>query len=70
MGDILRLMDAGEVLVWARFGIFVPGDQEDENPGKVTSGMADWMFWNLIEFPCCIQPIHGDYLPLPYRALG
>jgi hypothetical protein len=54
VGGILRLMDAGELLVWARFGTFVPDDQEDESPRKVTSGMADWMFRNLTEFPGCI----------------
>jgi hypothetical protein len=54
-------MDAGEVLVWARFGTFFPGDQEDENPRKVISGMADWMFRNLMEIPCCFQSIRGDY---------
>jgi len=70
VGGILKLTDAGEVLACARFGTFVPGEQEDENPRKVTSGMADWMFRNLIEFPCCIESIHGDYLPLPHRALG
>lgn len=70
MGGILRLMNAGEVLVWARFGTFVPGDQEDESPREVTSGMADWMFRNLSEFPGCIKSTHGHYVTLPYRALG
>jgi hypothetical protein len=63
-------MDAGELLVWARFGTFVPGDQEDESPRKVISGMSDWMFRNITEFPGCIQLVHGDYLPVPYRVLG
>lgn len=70
MGGIPKLIDTGEVLACARVGTFVPRDQEDENPRKVISGMADWMFRNLIEFSCCIQSIHGDYLPLPHRALG
>ena len=43
------------------FGTFVPGDQEDENPKKVTSNMADWVFQNFTEFPCCIKSTHGDY---------
>jgi len=49
--------DAGELLVWVRFGTFVPGDQEDEIARKVTSGTADWMFRNLSEFPCSIKSI-------------
>jgi hypothetical protein len=63
-------MDAGEVLVWARFGTFVPGDHEEVSQRKVISGMADWMFRKLTGFPCNSKSIHGDYLPLPYRALG
>jgi hypothetical protein len=63
-------MDAGEVLVWARFGTFVPGVQADVSPRKVISGMADWMSRKLIGFPCCSKSINGEFLSVPYRALG
>jgi hypothetical protein len=63
VGGILRLIDAGELLVWARFGTFVPGDQEDDSARNVTSGMGGPMFRNLTEFLCYIKSIHGDYLP-------
>jgi len=63
-------MDAGELLMWARYGTFVPGDQEDESLRNVTSGVADWMFRNVTEFPCSVKSIDGDYLLIPYRALG
>jgi hypothetical protein len=43
VGGITKLIDAGEMLACARFGTFVSGDQEDENPRMATSGMADWM---------------------------
>lgn len=50
-------MDAGELLVLARFRTFVPCDQEDEIPRKVVSGIAKRMFRNLTEFPCSIKSI-------------
>lgn len=69
MGGILRLMNAGRVLMCARFRKFAPGDQEDESRIKVrsTSDRLDWLFRSLIEFPCSIQLTHGDYL-LSFRT--
>lgn len=50
MVGIPRLMDAGKISVWGRFGTFVPSDQECASVREVTSGRSDWMFANLIEF--------------------
>jgi hypothetical protein len=70
VGGKLRLVDASEVLAWARFGTFVPGDQGEEITKKVTSSMADWVFRNFTEFSCGIKSTHGDYRIARWSKMG